>query len=749
MDRRTFMKLGGAVAAAGMTGACGQAAQKIIPYAIPPNDGVNPVEGWFYSTTCRMCDAGCGIMVRTVEGRAKKVEGNPDHPINRGGVCARGQAAVQQYYHPERLKTALKRTGAKGNNSFTPIPIDEALNLLAERMKTARGKGSFVIASDANDVTSAIAWKILGVLGSTDFAVPALNGREKHVRSMAFAKGLGTLPYYDISQLGFLLLLGADILESGFSPVHYAGAYGEMRRGNPVRRGRMVYVGRRMSMTAASADRFIAANPGSLGFLSMGLSHEVFRIAGDNGLLKKIPVSLKEKWKSALGDYTPQMVMEKTAVPAKVITGLARELLEQMPSQAIPGDDVVCHSNGVDSLNAAAFLNALLKQIARDGNLLKKPDLPEEDISFYLRMKGFIGVPEASHDYAVFRKILRQSAKGQTALGMIIDANPVHTAPRSLKTAEALAKTGFLACFSSFLNDTTRFADVVIPAAHFLESWSAQIGDYPVGLPVLSTIQPVVKPAVGVIQTGDALIQAASKAGIKLDVKNQEEVVKSLVKRFRPEMYSIPRKLDANGVWEYCLRNGGWWPEPDKSKLSPRYVPPVQMPAVEKIKIANPKYAGGKDYGFNLHLYKTVNMGYGEAVNLPWLLEMPEPMTTLSWDSWVEINPKTAVKLGIDNGDVLKIESPFGSVEAPAFIYPGIAPNTVAMPFGWGHESFGRHASGRGANPMALLGDFPAENSDEPAWRAVKVKIGKTGKKRKMVREGNPEGEYEAEVFQL
>ncbi len=750
MDRRSFMKLGGTAVAAGLTGGCGQVTQKIIPYVIPPDDDINPVEGWYYFTTCRMCNAGCGIMVRTIEGRAKKVEGNLNHPVNRGGVCARGQAAVQQLYHPERLRQPLMRTGPKGSNSFKPVSWDKALGLLAERMKKARGKGVYVITDEPSDITAAITKRVLEKLGSNNFVAPDISGRETHFAVSSLFTGRPALPYCDISQASCTLLLGADIFEDGFSPVHYGWAYGEMRRGNPTRRGRIIYAGSRVSMTAASADHFIAANKGTLGILALGVAHEILKIAEEKGFLKDIPVFTKTNWiKTAKGE-APEKISERTSVSINDIRMIAEELIKHEPSTVIPGEDVASHSNGFHSLKAVEFLNSILREINRQKQSHGFMEPPQKDRELYDQMKNFIGVPEKARAYSTLQQVMARAADGKMELGIIIHSNPVHGTPVSIKADEALSRTGFVAAFGCFLNDTTRYADLILPDNHFLESWSLQVVDYPQGAPVLNIQQPVVEPLYETMQTGDAILKAASMAGVDIGVKSQEMMIEKMVGKFRSEWKGIPTEFREKKAWEFLLQKGGWWPE--KKETYPDNVRPAaekDRSPLPEIRVDDPTFSGKDAFPLHLHPYGTVNMANGSVTNLTWLLEMPEPMTTLSWGAWVEINPKTAQKHNITDGDVLKVESIYGSVEIPAYIYPGIGPDSVAIPFGYGHTSFGKHASNRGANVMELIGDFFVNGSDALAWRGIRVKIAKTGKNVKMVREGNPEGDYHGEVFQL
>ncbi|MEK7772842.1 MAG: twin-arginine translocation signal domain-containing protein, partial [Deltaproteobacteria bacterium] len=129
MKRRNFLKyLGVGGAGFGLGYVFKQATKppgaKLIPYVIPPDDVIPGVANW-YASRCTQCGAGCGVVVKVLEGRAKKIEGNPLHPISRGKLCARGQAAVQALYNPDRIKGPLKRNGGNGSGSFTEISWEE------------------------------------------------------------------------------------------------------------------------------------------------------------------------------------------------------------------------------------------------------------------------------------------------------------------------------------------------------------------------------------------------------------------------------------------------------------------------------------------------------------------------------------------------------------------------------------------------------------------------------------------------
>jgi anaerobic selenocysteine-containing dehydrogenase len=172
------------------------------------------------------------------------------------------------------------------------------------------------------------------------------------------------------------------------------------------------------------------------------------------------------------------------------------------------------------------------------------------------------------------------------------------------------------------------------------------------------------------------------------------------------------------------LQHGGWWPEmPEGARPEPVVNGPVAVsPAAFQ--------GDEKEYPYFLHLYLSVLLSDGSGASLPWLQGAPDPLTTISWQTWVELNPETAQELGVENGDIVKIESPHGEIEAPVYVFPAIRPDTVAIPLGQGHSDYGRYAKQRGSHPMRLIGMELDESGNSLAWANVRVKISKTDQKK-------------------
>jgi molybdopterin-containing oxidoreductase family iron-sulfur binding subunit len=146
-------------------------------------------------------------------------------------------------------------------------------------------------------------------------------------------------------------------------------------------------------------------------------------------------------------------------------------------------------------------------------------------------------------------------------------------------------------------------------------------------------------------------------------------------------------------------------------------------------------FAGDEsEYPFILHPFLTATFLDGRGANLPWLQELPDPMTSVVYGSWVELNPATADELAIEEGDVLEVETPAGSVRVPAVIFPAIKPGVVAMPVGQGHTAYGRYARDRGVNPIHIVATLMDDQAGDLAWAATRVKLKATGERLQIVK---------------
>src|SRR5436190_21029306 len=251
MDRRDFIKLTAITGTSATLASCGNPEHQLIRF-VPDDDVVPGVAEWKPSI-CPMCAAGCGVTVRVMDADvdtvrngqagivmlavAKKLEGQPDHPVNRGGLCARGQASIQLTYHPDRLTQPMRRTGARGSGEFEPVPWATASAELVAKPDALAAAGTqkalaVLIRPGQNGRTRALT-EFAATFGSAAPIAFELFGNDTLRRANALSFGREQLPTFDIARSRFVISLGADFLGTWNSPVSQSAAYGEMRRGHP------------------------------------------------------------------------------------------------------------------------------------------------------------------------------------------------------------------------------------------------------------------------------------------------------------------------------------------------------------------------------------------------------------------------------------------------------------------------------------------------------------------------------------
>ncbi|MBI4512726.1 MAG: molybdopterin-dependent oxidoreductase, partial [Gemmatimonadetes bacterium] len=276
MKRREFLKVIGVTGVGAATlGCAAEPASKLIPYLVQPEEIV-PGIPTVYASVCRECPAGCGIHAKTREGRAVKLEGNPEHPVNRGKLCARGQAALQGLYNPDRVRGPLRRAPS---GTLEPLTWDEAEALLSETIAAllAAGRGNAIAFFGAPENTSfgglVDAW--LSALGARPRVAYDAFGTEALLEANRLSFGVAEIPDFALDEADFVIAFGAEFLETWVSPVEYARRFGARHTFRDGDISKFVFVGPRLSLTAANADEWIATRPGSEMFLALGMARAI------------------------------------------------------------------------------------------------------------------------------------------------------------------------------------------------------------------------------------------------------------------------------------------------------------------------------------------------------------------------------------------------------------------------------------------------------------------------------------------
>lgn len=680
-----------------------------------------PGQDSWYASLYRDGGAGLGVIVRIVNGRAQKLEGNPDYPVNLGRLSARAQAAVQELYHPDRLAGPLRLSGVRGSGQFQAISWEEGLNELVRQLRDLAGRnqaGSALLVMESERGHRALlAERFARSYGAQLAKFEPLDRRASVREATRRVFGFDQIPEFDVAGARYVLSFGADFLGTWLSPVHYGWAYGQLRQGWPDTRGRLVQVEPRMSQTGSVADEWVPVQPGAEGILALSIAQAL--AASGKADQRALAALTGNAGAAALDAFNPESTASVTGVSAEHVTRIARELGEVRPALVIGGDAAGAHTNGTLNLVAIYALNLLVGNVGAAGGIRPNPPSPLTDLS----------QPAPSASFADWRRLLDDMRGGRVNLLMVHRANPVYGLPAAIDPREAVGRVPFVVSFSSFMDETTAMADLVLPDHHFLEDWGDDVPDPGPGYQIVGFQQPVVVPQLNTRSFANLLLTVANELGGEVARALPWGSLKDALQQAAQELRGLNRgSVPAGGVeayWTSLLQQGGWW-DTASAGAPPEAGGTARLPTQPPL----PAFEGtAQEYPFFLHVFPSAALGTGEMAHLPWLQGLPDPNTTVVWRTWVEVNPKTAADLSLTEGDVVAVESPAGSIQAPVYVYPAIRPDVVAMPLGQGHTAYGRYASNRGANPLDILAPRSDAETGTLAWAATRVRLRKTGER--------------------
>jgi menaquinone reductase, molybdopterin-binding-like subunit len=732
MERRDFFKIAALTGAAATLDSCGSPDHQLIRFV--PEETLVPGIATWKPSLCTLCPAGCGLLVRVMQGEAevvrkgqlgiikmglaKKLEGNPMHPVNRGKLCARGQAGLQVVYHPDRLRGPLKRTGERGSGAFQELSWDDAMKELTSQLSTLHssgGAGSLAfLTSPLRGQRRELIERFLKAYGAPPPVAyePLDDAVLRHANLLSF--GWPELPTLDLARANYVISFGADFLGTWNSPVSQSIGYGEMRQGHTGRRGRFVQVEARMSPTGASADEWVPCRPGTEGVLALGIAHVILAEKLSSRDPRSRAGSLIAGWSEGLPDYAPDMVEKRTGVPSAIINRLAHGIAQAGPGTAIIGGPPLAQTNGLFNALAVNALTALVD--------------PDNEALLGFMPQPPLGNPPATSKPQDSFAALNALTKANPKLLLLYNANPVFSAPPGSQVRDAIAKIPYIVSFGSFLDETNSLADLILPDHAPIESWLDDVPESGAAGMVASLAAPAVHPLHDTRAMPDVLLDLARGLGgniaAAVPYKTYDEMLRAafVPLRKRPGG-SITGVDNDDDFWDKVQEQGGWW-SVSPSVQAVRPAAPSPVPASAPAKLADPQFDGDDAvYPFYFLPYASQSFRDGSLANLPWLQEMPDVLTTAMWSSWIELNPRTAERLGVGQGDLVEIASQHGKLSAPVMLSPGIAPDMIAMPIGQGHQNFGRYATDRGANPFSILASLTEPETGSLAWAATRVKL--------------------------
>jgi anaerobic selenocysteine-containing dehydrogenase/Fe-S-cluster-containing dehydrogenase component len=680
-DRRDFLKLVGAGAGAAAAAGCSDKVEKLIPYVVQPEE-ITPGIPVYYASTCRECPAACGLHVKTREGRPIKLEGNPDHPVNRGKLCARGLAGIGRTYHPDRFQGPMRR-GADGQ--LQPISWDDAIAELSSAIRSAPQK-TWVLGGEVGPTLSGLIDQFVRGAGAGGRVVYEPFAPEALREATRALYGVASVPVFDLSKADLILDFGSDFLETGASPTEHARQFAEARdvETHPTGGARLVSIGPRLSLTTSNADEWLPARPGTEGVVALALA----RVALENGAGS---AELRSQLAGLLSGFDPASAAQKADVPAESIVRIGKALARAGRAVAMPPGVPLLSRRAVDATAAVLLLNQVLGAAGRD--VLIPPASGARQASW----RDTLALVEA------------MEAGGVSVL-LVHDANPVYSIPASAGFAKALARVRLVVAFASGPDETTEHAQLILPDHTPLESW----GDAMPRPGVRSLIQPTIRPLYDTQSLGDTLLVLGRALGGPLAASLPGGSFRSV--------------LEASWAGEdfgASLQRGGSFGEMPT-------VPASLTAGAASLEVVAPKLTG--EGGHVLVPFPHGFLYDGRSANLPWLQEIADGVSKVSWSSWVEISPATAASLGAEEGDTLAVETSAGRIEVQALVRGGLRDDVIAIPIGQGHRVgwfASRDGEARGANVIDALPAGVDEKGGR-AWLTERARLSTTGVSRRL-----------------
>lgn len=675
--------------------------EHVYPYIVQPEQ-VIPGTPTYFTSLCMQCSTGCGIIAKSREGRIINIEGNKEHPINKGQLCFQGQTGLQETYSPDRIAKAMQGTSemswddalkAVGNATAGKVawigrPRTGASNALVEQfMKAANG--------------SVLYWEE--------------QGKEALKYATKSVFGIEGVPTYHLEDAHIIVSFGSDFLQSSGDVVSMRGWADSRDNAHGGFISKMYTVGPRIGLTAANTDVHISAKPGSEAGLALAIAKKLAEANGYQGPAKSI-----------LNGVDADALIKAADIKANLVTELVKNLSSQKGKSVILAGDLDTSASAGELALATLVLNEVAGNIGHSVvfGMENRPNL------------------------ASAKDVLDALNSGLNTV-FIDDLDLVYSFSPDAKVSEALGKIKNVVLFSAEKNDSVSPNTLVIPTGTSLEKW----GDSNSTTGLYSISQATMHPVNGnEIMSAEDIIISISKAkgfvALTTPTATEEEVVEDILDEQKsdqiveapPVAGVLPPGFEAKNFYAYLQT---WW----EAVVYPQYkenggsadfkqfwIDSLQQGfyAVKtdatKASFQLSKLPAGKAVEFSgtgeysLVLFPHPYIGAGRQANRPWAREIPDPLSGFSWDTWVEIHPETADKLGLKKNHGVTLKTSKGSENVGWFGSPGVRKDTVAVVMGGGKENSGRYAK-YGISPTKLISHKLDANSGAISYVVEKASL--------------------------
>lgn len=701
---------------------------QIKPYVPGAEDYATYEERWFASS-CAQCPAACGIRVRVVEGRAVRIEGNRDNPLNRGGIGVRGLSGLQVLYDPDRVRGPLRRKAGE----LVPASWDEALGVLAGALRELRPRAPerlLVMSGQDRGFVHELLARLCQAYGTPNFIDGAPGHGAPLARAMELSLGVRDTPAFGWADANAILSLEAGLLEDACRSIYFARLAAELRRDH-ARRARLIHAGPTFDLAAYNADRWLRIHPGTSGALALGLCHVLMRDGSYDTELVDRAGGLAG-FRELIARFSPERAAAITGVPAAEIVELARAVWDRRPVLAVVDERSLAFSNGVDTARAALALSALLGAVENASGGLRLPPSPpyaawpaiaaDEVARRGLAAPRLDGAGTARYAgaHAVLDTLPDALRATPPEIALLYHANPVYARAQPRRWRDALARVPLVVSFSPVVDETVAaVAHLVLPDHTYLERF--EDATPAPGLPraVAGIRRPVVAPLHDTRATGDVVIELARRIGDPVARAFPWPAARDAFEDRLLGLHAAARGTIVEAsprAFLDRLTEAGFWAEAEDA---PARIVDIELPS----RWSAPEWDGDPaQFPLVLLAYRPLGYAEGGGANQPWLRALRSRPGLADWTLAASISPHDAPP-GLATGDLVRVTSPSGSLVIPAHVDPRLAPGCIAIPTGGGHQAFGRWARGFGVNVMELLPGRAAPDSGASLLCATRVRV--------------------------
>lgn len=648
ISRRKFLTLLSASAAITAT-ACSDYHDKgeIVPYNKRPEE-VLPGMANFYASTCNGCVNSCGIIVKTREGRPIKIDGNPDHPINKGKVCAKGHASIYNLYDPERLSDPIIN-----KRKADWLRVDREIIDILDQTKINNSE----IAIITRTIASPTVKKVLDDFKTkyTNTKIYSYNLVGDNQRRQAWFECYGSYDYPSIKweNANVILSLDSDFLGNEGNFIENTLKYSSKRETtNGLNVNRLYVAEGRMSQTGMMADYRLKVSPDKQYQFVMALINEISK--------KNSVISIDAESRNKIEKYSLNNFVD---VGKEKLNYLIKDLIENKGKSIIHAGDTLSK----DVHTAVNLLNEIL-----DNTTLY--DYSSVNLSLIQHSTK----EEIEH-------LISQMSSGKVDVVIHFDSNPVFHLPEDYGYTDALKNVKNIISLTESENESSVAGNFTLPINNQLESW----GDAKVKSGVHSLQQPVISPIFNTRQKEAVLLQWIKRNPDSYDERIFHDY---LMQSFKKEVYEKKNvSSDFKSFWLSSLHDG-------VVKIDESVNPnKINLSAFSSIKEER------ENKGYTVHLNESYFVGDGSFANNGWLQETPHPVTKIAWDNYASLSPETAKKLNVEMNSLIEINVSNRKLKLPVLVQPGMVDNNINIELGYGRNIIGEAGKDVGFNAVKLM----------------------------------------------